>query len=414
MTKKRYFFLVLILGSLTALSPFSIDMYLPGFQAIATDLQTTTAQVSLSLSSYFMGLAGGQLLYGPLLDRFGRKKPLYAGLILYCIASAGCMMATSIDQLIFIRLIQAIGGCAAGVASVAMIRDLFPVKDIPKVFSLLILVLSASPLIAPTAGGYVISIFGWQAVFIILLLIGVINLFASIFFLPESYAPDPEVSLKPKPIVKNFIMVMKEPAFYTYSLTGAVAFSGLFVYVSGAPIVFMDIYKVSAETFGWIFAGISLGFIGASQINTLMLRRFTSAQLVFAALTCQLIIGMIFLTGTLNGWFGLQATLICIFFFLCCIGFTNPNAAALCMAPFTKNAGSASALMGALQMGIGASISALVGLFDVKSAVPMVAIMAGTSLLAFLILLFGRTAIRRKGENEEMEIRKDFEAIHIH
>jgi DHA1 family bicyclomycin/chloramphenicol resistance-like MFS transporter len=317
-------------------------------------------------------------------------------------------------MLIALRFLQALGSCAGAVISRAMVRDIFPLHENAKVFSLLILVLSASPLIAPTAGGYVINLFGWQAVFIILLLIGLINLFASVFFLPESYAPDAEVSLKPKPIVKNFIMVMKEPAFYTYSLTGAVAFSGLFVYVSGAPIVFMDIFKVSAQTFGWIFAGISLGFISASQVNTLLLRRFSSAQLVFAALTCQLGIGIIFLTGTLNGWFGLTATLICIFLFLCCIGFTNPNAAALCMAPFTKNAGSASALMGALQMGIGASISALVGLFDVKSAVPMVAIMAGTSLVAFLILLFGRKAIRRTGGSKKVKISKDFETIHMH
>ena len=413
MTKKRYFFLVLILGSLTALSPFSIDMYLPGFQVIATDLHTTAARVSLSLSSYFMGLAGGQLLYGPLLDRFGRKKPLYAGLILYCLASAGCMMSTSIDQLIFIRLIQAIGGCAAGVASVAMVRDLFPVKDIPKVFSLLILVLSASPMIAPTAGAYVISTFGWQSVFVVLLLIGLFNLLASVFFLPESYAPDHTISLKPKPIIKNFILVLKEPLFYTYSLTGAVAFSGLFVYVSGSPMVFMDIFQVSTETFGWIFAGISLGFIGSSQVNTLMLRKFTSEQLVLAALITQFVIGLIFLTGTVNGWFGLSATITCVFFFLCCIGFTNPNASALCLAPFTRNAGSASALMGSLQMGIGASISALVGLFDVRSAVPMVAIMAGTSALALLILLAGRRAIRKSGSPIDCEA-NNMETIHMH
>ena len=184
--------------------------------------------------------------------------------------------------------------------------------------------------------------------------------------------------------------------------------------MAGASTIFRDLFKVSAQTFGWIFAGISLGFIGSSQINTLMLRKFTSEQLVFAALSCQLIIGIIFLTGTLNGWFGLTATLICIFFFLCCIGFTNPNAAALCMAPFTKNAGSASALMGALQMGIGASISALVGLFDVKSAVPMVAIMAGTSLVAFLILLFGRRVIRRRGGGEDMGVTENFGAIPMH
>lgn len=152
MSTKTYFLLILLLGSLTALGPFSIDMYLPGFPAIARDLHTTAAKVSLSLSGYFIGISLGQLLYGPLLDRFGRKPPLYVGLIVYILASAGCAAATSIEGLIIVRLIQAIGSCAAAVASVAMVRDLFPIKDNAKVFSLLLLVVGASPMIAPTVG----------------------------------------------------------------------------------------------------------------------------------------------------------------------------------------------------------------------------------------------------------------------
>src|SRR5476651_1492712 len=167
MTKQRYFFTVLILGSLTALGPFSIDMYLPGFTAIAKSFHTTTAQVSLSLSSFFTGLAAGQLLYGPLLDRFGRKKPLYVGLVLYIVASAGCFFSTSIETLILLRFIQAIGSCAAGVASMAMVRDIFPLKDNAKVFALLILILGASPMIAPTVGGYITTVFGWHLIFVI-------------------------------------------------------------------------------------------------------------------------------------------------------------------------------------------------------------------------------------------------------
>ena len=165
MSKKTYFFLILILGSLTALGPFSIDMYLPGFPAIAKDLNTTAAKVSLSLSGFFIGISFGQLLYGPLLDKFGRKKPLFIGLIVYIIASAGCALATSINALILLRVIQAIGSCAAAVASVAMVRDLFPVKDNAKVFSLLLLVVGVSPMIAPTVGGYVTAAFGWGGSF---------------------------------------------------------------------------------------------------------------------------------------------------------------------------------------------------------------------------------------------------------
>ncbi|MEO5999331.1 MAG: MFS transporter, partial [Chitinophagaceae bacterium] len=151
-SSKQYFILILILGTLTALSPFSVDMYLPGFPAIAADLHTTTAQVSLSLSGFFIGISAGQILYGPLLDRFGRKKPLYIGLAVYILASLGCVLVTSIEMLILLRFVQAIGSCVAGVVAIVMVRDLFPVQDNAKVFSLLMLVLGTSPLIAPTIG----------------------------------------------------------------------------------------------------------------------------------------------------------------------------------------------------------------------------------------------------------------------
>lgn len=233
MSTKTYFLLILLLGSLTALEPFSIDMYLPGFPAIARDLHTTAAKVSLSLSGYFIGISLGQLLYGPLLDRFGRKPPLYVGLIVYILASAGCAAASSIEGLIIMRVIQAIGSCAAAVASVAMVRDLFPVKDNAKVFSLLLLVVGASPMIAPTVGGYVTAAWGWQAVFLILLGMGVTILVATALWLPASYAPDRSISLKPRPILTNFGQVLREPQFYTYALTGAIAFC-LRVGVTGA------------------------------------------------------------------------------------------------------------------------------------------------------------------------------------
>jgi DHA1 family bicyclomycin/chloramphenicol resistance-like MFS transporter len=396
MTKRKYFFLILLLGSLTALGPFSIDMYLPGFPAIAKDLHTTVAEVSLSLSGFFIGISAGQLLYGPLLDRFGRKKPLYIGLIVYILASLGCVFAHSIEMLIMLRFIQAIGSCAAAVSSIAMVRDLFPVSENAKVFALLMLVVGVSPMIAPTVGGYVTVAFGWHSVFILLMILGLVNLLASIFGLPDSYVPDKTMSLKPRPIINNFIKVLTEPQFYTYAFTGAVAFAGLFAYVAGSPLLFMDIFKVKEETYGWIFAFLSIGLIGASQVNTLMLKKYTSEQLIFGALICQVITGLVFLAGSMNGWFGLTETIVLLFIFLSCLGFANPNASALSLAPFSKNAGSASALMGAVQMGLGALASVGVSMFNTGTSVPMVAIMAATSIIALLILFAGRKNIRNK------------------
>lgn len=401
MTKSKYFSVILILGSLTALAPFSIDMYLPGFPAIALDLKTSAAKVSLSLTGFFIGISAGQLLYGPLLDRFGRKKPLCIGLVVYILASIGCAYASSIDSLIMLRFVQALGSCAATVTAVAMVRDLFPVKDSAKVFSLLILVLGASPMIAPTAGGYLTAAFGWHSVFIVLTVLGSLVLLASIFFLPDVYKPDTTLSLKPLPIINNFLSVIKEPQFYTYALTGAIAFAGLFAYVSGSPLIFMNVFGLSDKEYGWIFAFLSIGFIGSSQLNTLLLRKFTSEKIVSAALILYCIFGITFLIITLLGWLTLPLTIIFLFLILSMVGITNPNAASLSLAPFAKNAGSASALMGALQMGLGALISFLISLKDEPSALPLVSAMAGSGILALIMLIAGRKNIVNKAEVEE-------------
>ena len=396
MTKQRYVFLVFILGMLTALSPFSIDMYLPAFQDIAKALHTVTSKVDLSLSSFFVGLAAGQLLYGPLMDRFGRKRPLYFGLGLYILASVGCFLSGSVDMLIAIRIFQALGSCAAGVASIAMVRDLFPVEDNAKVFALLVLVLGSSPLIAPTVGGYLADAFGWRSVFVVLLAIAVLILLAVIFTLPESYAPDPAYSLKPGPIINTFLSVIREPRFYTYAISGSIAFCGLFVYVAGSPLLFTDVFGLTKKQYGWVFAGLSIGFIGSSQLNNWLIKRYKSEQIVRTALMAQVVVSIIFSIGAINGWYGLAGTIAMIFMILCCVGLTSPNTSALCMAPFARNAGVASALLGTMQLGLGAAASFFVSLFASRSAIPMAAIMAVSSAIGLLILLMGRRNIVHK------------------
>lgn len=402
-TKKKYIKLILILGWLTALGPFSIDMYLPGFAGIAKDLNTSVTNVSMTLSSYFIGISAGQLLYGPLLDRFGRKRPLFIGLIVYILASLGCVFVTDIDTFIGLRFVQAVGSCAATVASVSMVRDLFPVKDIPKVFSMLMLVVGLSPMLAPTIGGYITADYGWHTVFFILMCMGIVILFASQIVLPNTYLPDTSISLKPRPIITNFIRIIKEPQFYTYAFAGAIAFSGLFTYVAASPILFMDIFKVDAKTYGWIFAFMSLSFISASQVNSLLLRKFKSEQMIFGALISQTFIVILFLILSINDLLDLYGTIIMLFLFLACLGISNPNTAGLTLAPFARNAGSASALMGAIQLGLGAFVSFAVGIFVDNSVVPMVIIMTITTILAMIILIFGRRNIKRTITNSTDE-----------
>lgn len=402
-SNKNNFFIILILGALSTVTPFAIDMYLPAFPQIASDLGTTAPKVAFSLSSYLVGMAIGQIFYGPLLDRFGRKPPLYFGLLLFVAASIGCIFSGSVESFIVFRFLQALGGCAAQVAAVAMVRDFFPAEERTKVFSLLVLILGASPLLAPTVGSFVALSFGWQWVFIILAAIVALLLAIVFSFLPEGHQPDESVSLKLKPILSNFAAILKEPQFYTYALAGAFAFSCVLVYVAASPIIFMDGFKVDAQTFGGIFALLSIGIIGGSQINLLLSRWFRSERIFQIALVSQCIVSVIFLAGTITGSLGLAATIILFFALLSCIGILSPNATALALAPFGKNAGSASALIGFLQIGIGALASSGVGLFNSGSNLPAISILAGMGLLALLILTAGKRTIVHKTKYEELD-----------
>jgi DHA1 family bicyclomycin/chloramphenicol resistance-like MFS transporter len=397
------YYLIFILGSLSAIGPFSIDMYLPAFPDIARGLHTTVAQVMLSLSSFFIGISAGQMIYGPLLERFGRKKPLYVGLCIYLLASFGCAMAASVQALIGLRLLQALGGCVGMVAARAMVRDLFDVKENAKVFSMLMLVVAVSPIIAPTAGGYVTALLGWRWVFVLLMIIAVLILIGIYFLLPESKQPDPNFSLKPVSIFKNFAGVIKHPQFYTYALTAAISAAGLYAYIGGSPSVFMGIFHVTEKQYGWIFALIAMGLIGASQINSVLLKNYTSEQIIKVALACQSTVGVILVVLTLAGWNDLFITIFLIFLFLCCQGFTFPNASALSMAPFGHNAGSASALMGAIQMCIGACTSALVSVLQNSTALPMAGVMACCAIGAFTVFMLGRNMISQKARAEAVE-----------
>jgi MFS transporter, DHA1 family, multidrug resistance protein len=392
--------IILILGALSTLSPFSIDMYLPAFPQIARDLGTTPAQISFSVSGYFIGLALGQLFYGPLLDRFGRKRPLYAGLSLFVVASLGCIAVRSPGMFIAFRLLQALGGCVAQVGAVAMVRDFFPVRESAKILSLLMLVLSVSPLFAPSIGGLVATTIGWPWIFVILAAFALLLMLVIGFLLPEGHQPDPEISLQPRAIFKGFAAIIRHPQFHTYAIGGAFAFAGLFVYVTGSPIIFIDSFHVGPRAYGLIFAALACGFIGGSQLNIWLSRRHQDRKVFRAAAICQNIIILFILVGTVAGWYGFAANVVLLMLYLPFCGIAYPNAAAIALEPFSKNIGSASALLGFLQMGIGALASTGVGLLNASSSLPIYVVMAATAVIGLLILLANqrRAAIAQAGE----------------
>lgn len=397
-TQRSPLFILCLLGALSVVSPFAIDLYLAAFTHMADDLKTSSAIISLSLSTYFIGLSFGQFIYGPLLDRFGRKKPIYAGLAIFIASSIGCAITDNVDVLIALRLLQGLGGCVAQIAAVTMVHDFFPVEQSAKIFSLLFLFIGTSPLLAPTLGSILLMMFGWRWIFIFMaVLIGTI-LTLIFFLLPEGHEPDTSISLQPGPIARTFLSIFKHPTFHRYALAGAFSFAGLFTYVAGSPIIFMEQFHVSAKMFGLIFAGMAAGFIGGSQINVFLLRHFDSATIFRYALHTQVVVGVIFFAAAGTNSLGLMGTLIMLFIFLMITGISNPNAAALALAPFRKNAGSASALLGVLQLGTGALVSTWIGLAGTKNSLPVIALLSITSLIGLTLYY----VLKAKGQAKDI------------
>ena len=407
MTRKQQTILILILGALSTVSPFAIDMYLPAFPVIAKDLGTTIAKVQLSLTSYFIGIAAGQLLYGPLLDRYGRKIPLYIGLAAYIIASAGCAFTESVNALIAMRFLQALGGCAGMVAAQTLVRDIFPVERIAQAFSWIILVVAVSPMIAPTVGGYLTSGLGWPSVFLALAILTTTILVLVYFVLPSGRPPDKTVSLKPRAVLKNFYTVIKQPQFLTYSIAGGLAGAAPFAFIAGSPDVFINLYHTSEQEYGWIFAAVGAVMIGGAQLNHVLLRRFKSEQIVYAAVLFQIVIGSLLMAIILSGLVDLVTLVAAVILFMSVHGLSNANSSALSLAPFSRHAGSAASILGTFRMSFGALVSALVSVFHDGTIFPMIIIMVLCAVSGFLLLMTGRSVIRfqaRKDRQEETSV----------
>ena len=405
--QKRNAKIILILGSMTTLVPFSVDSYLPAVPDIAGQFGTTSAIMSYSLTTFFVGFALGQLLYGPLLDRFGRKKPLYYGLAISIISAVACMFSGSVSAFMIFRFFQALGASAASVAAITMVRDFFSHKQSARVFSLLILVIGTSPLLAPSIGGAISTYLGWKWIFVFLVSLALLLIMIISFFLPVSYKANPEISLKISHQTRRYFSILKKTQFSVFSLAGAFSFASLFVYVAGSPIIFIQVFKVSPEVFGIIFAMLSTGFIGGSQLNILFLKKFKSRQIFRIALFTQVITAIIFTIGILNGWYGQTATIMILFVLLLCLGFTSPNAIALALDPIDGNLGSASALLGTIRIGVAGLASAGIGLFQTTSITPVALMMTITAIVAVFIFIGGTRRLVYAGEMQPGVITSD-------
>ena len=288
------------------------------------------------------------------------------------------------------RFLQGLGGCGAQVASLAMVRDFSRRSSGRRSCRRCFCSSPRSPLLAPTVGGFIVASWGWRAVFVTLLMVVGSILTLIWLALPEPHKPDRGIALRLGPILKEYATIVRHPTFATYAFAGAFSFSGLFAYVAGAPIVFMDNFKLGTTAFSTIFGLIACGLIGASQVNVLLLKRFSGTNLFAAVLGLQIVVTLAFFIGTWSGWYGVTATVVFFFLTLSCLGVTYPNAAATAMAPFSRNAGSAAASLGFIQLGLGALISSGVSFVKTNGNLPIIGILAVTSILAGLVLLIGR------------------------
>jgi DHA1 family bicyclomycin/chloramphenicol resistance-like MFS transporter len=382
--------ILLVLGTMIAIGPLSIDMYLPSFENIASDFQTTKAQVGVSLTSYFIGNSFGQLAYGPIMDKFGRKVPLLVGLIIYILSSLSCFYSPDIMWLIISRFFLAIGASAGMVAAKAVVRDIFPPEEVARAISFLMLIMGSAPIIAPTLGGFVIAHFSWQMIFMFLAIFASLMFVSVLFFLPESITPDKTVELKIKQVVFKYKGIMQDKIFLSFSLAGSLTIGAMFAYISNAPILFMDRFHFTETQFGWMFGLNASGLIIGSQLNRLVLKRFSTFNLTLKISYILLVLGVILFLNALF-FSSFYITVISLFLILFLLGFQNPNTTALSLYPFTKRAGRASALVGCLKMCLGAVTSFIISLYTGISLVPMaLTILVCLVLSSMLLIRFKR------------------------
>ncbi|AYK05995.1 MULTISPECIES: multidrug effflux MFS transporter [Brevibacillus] len=385
--KSKRLWLAIVLGALSAFGPLSLDMYLPALPAMATDFQTTTSAVQLSLTACLLGLSLGQLFAGPLSDIQGRRKPLLIGLAIYAVASILCVFSTSIWALVALRFIQGAAGSAGIVISRAMVRDIYVGPELTKFFALLMLVNGVAPIAAPIFGSQLLLFTPWEGVFVVLGAIGIIMLLVVLFGLPESLPVERRSTGGFKNTLVTFKNLFVDKMFMGFALSQGLVIAAMFAYISGSPFVLQNMFGVSAQMFSVFFAINGLGIILASQITGKLAGKISESKLMISGLILAAIGGVSLLIVILLGA-GLYAILPPLFIIVSCVGIVSTAGFSLAMQSQGKAAGSASALLGVLSLIFGALLAPLVGIGGSGTAVPMAIVIAAADVGALLCYYF--------------------------
>ena len=378
--------LVLLLGSLTAMGPLAIDMYLPSLPSIAAGLHATPGTVSITLAAFFAGLGLGQLAYGPISDRIGRRPPVIFGMVLFVLGSVLCALAPSIGWLVVARFLQALGGSAGQVVGRAAVRDQFEHQMAARVLSLLMLVLGLAPIIAPVLGGYLLVVGDWRLIFWFQAALSAAVLVAVVFRLKESRTDAVLEQTKTENVFGSYIAVLSNRRVIGYTLSGMFNAGAFFSWLAMSSYLLIEVYGVSPSNFGWWFGANALGFIAVSQINAHLLKWYTPEEVLAKARLASIGFAAVFMICAFTGFGGMLGVIIPLYLTLGSFGLVGPNTQAAAMNVDVRRTGTISSLTGAASFSMGALISSFAGYLHDGTARPLAVLIMAMILLSAAFL----------------------------
>jgi DHA1 family bicyclomycin/chloramphenicol resistance-like MFS transporter len=389
--------MIIILGLMVALGPLTIDMYLPALPRIADDLGVSSSVAQLTLTGTLAGLGLGQLIVGPLSDSLGRRRPLMAGIVLHMLASLLCLFASDIGVLGVARMLQGVGAAAAMVVAIAVVGDLFADSAAATVMSRLMLVIGVAPVVAPSLGAAVLLKASWHWVFAVLVILAGALLLVAVLALPETLPVSHRRPLRARSIAATYVEVLRDVRFVVLVLVGALGMSGLFAYIAGAAFVLQGSYGLDQQAFALVFGAGAFALIGATQFNVVLLRRFSPQIIALWALAAASTAGVVFvgLSATQTG--GLLGFVIPVWAILGAMGLVIPNAPAVALSRHPDAAGTAAALLGAAQFGLGAAIAPLVGVLGNDEFALALVMTVGMVIALFALSFTLRAGIQEVG-----------------
>lgn len=387
--------IILILALVSAFAPLATDMYLPGFEQMAEHFEVSSGRIEATLSVFFLGLTLGQVLYGPLVDRYGRRGPLLAGIGLYVLATMGCLLTRDATVFIGMRFLQAIGGCAGMIVARAMVNDLYKGAESARVLSLLMIMMALAPIVAPLLGAWILLVANWKGIFIFMLAFGLLCAVLVVSYIPETLQTEDRKMIRISTTLRTYAALFRQRAFILPALAGGLAQTCLFSFITGSPFVMMGLFGLNEQQYSWIFAIIAAGLIVGAQINRMCLRRWSVKRLLGLGLCVNLVAGLVMAAMVVSG--SLVLFLVPLWFVIASLGLISGNAAAMAMEASGKFVGSGSALVGILQFGFAFLVSSLVAAAQNGTAYPMstAIIIAGFLANAVWLWFLPTTAMMR-------------------